>query len=91
MNRILLVQIHTVLAGFFFVTGFLFLITGGLMTFGLKGEDETAVYPLHLSEPMPQDRDSLLRLAEQELVARHMSLPKGKAKMVEDDDKTVLE
>ena len=59
----------------------MFLITGALYTWGIKGGYETTVHKLYLETPLQGQLIELTALAEKELQKRNISLPTGQAKI----------
>lgn len=91
MNRKLLITIHTLLAGFFFITAMLFLITGGLMSLGVDGDHEESNHILQLKQKLPSDIHQLKAIVAAEMLAKGLSLPKGKLDLEMDGDQLGLE
>ncbi|WP_101757925.1 hypothetical protein [Oceanicoccus sp. KOV_DT_Chl] len=91
MNRLLLVKIHTILAGFFFTTALLFLLTGGLMNLGVKGDYEKTSEVLQLGQSLPDDINSLKAIIGGELSKRGIAPPKGKADLETQDNELSFE
>lgn len=76
-----LIKIHTVLAAFFLPVGIMYAVTGGLYTWGIKGNYESQEYLLELGHSVPADLSSLTALAEKELETRGISYPTGGARV----------
>ncbi|ARN72948.1 PepSY domain-containing protein [Oceanicoccus sagamiensis] len=74
-------KIHALLAAFIFPVACLFLVTGALYTWGIKGNYETDNYAIDLSQPIEPELETLLELANTELGKRNLSLPSGKPKI----------
>jgi hypothetical protein len=79
--RVTLTKIHMLLAAFMFPVAFMFLLTGALYTWGVKGSYDSQVYDLQLSQPLASDQQSLLALTEAELQRQGITVPSGKAKL----------
>lgn len=91
MNRAFLVKSHTVLAGFFFPTILLLIITGGLMNLGVDGSYNKISYTLNVDQPISTDVDTLKELVIKELNNRNLFPPKGKSDLEIEDDFLVFE
>jgi len=76
--RLALVRVHACIAAFCLPVGIMFLVTGGLMTAGIKGETSKEVFFIQLSEPVVLSESGLLQLAESELDKRGMEYPTGR-------------
>jgi hypothetical protein len=83
MDRATLTRIHLLLASFLFPVALMFLLTGGLYTWGFKGSYETDVIELQLAAPLNPDASSLTQLVSEELRARSVASPTGEAKIKE--------
>lgn len=81
MNRATLTKLHLLLAAFLFPAAVMFLVTGGLYTWEIKGEYDVQKYDLTLTEPLRQDVAALTPLVSAELEARDLALPTGGAKI----------
>ena len=81
MNRATLTKLHLLLAAFLFPAAVMFLVTGGLYTWGIKGEYETEKFRFQLNEPLTQDVAVLTALVTAELGNRGVALPTGEAKI----------
>lgn len=82
-DRLTLMKVHTVLATFILPAVIMFLVTGSLYTWGIKGSYETTVHKLHLQTPLQGQLIELVALTEKELKQRNISMPTGKAKIKE--------
>ena len=69
------------LAAFVFPVAFMFLLTGGLYTWGVKGSYESESYDIALEQPLSADLDVLLELTNDELQRLGVASPTGKAKV----------
>lgn len=81
MNRTLLVKIHLLLAAFMFPAALMFLITGGLYTWGFKGSYDSQPYELALDSPLAEDEAVLIPMVEAELEKLSLPVPSGGAKI----------
>ena len=79
MNRATLTKLHLLLAAFLFPAALMFLITGGLYTWGFKGSYVTETVDISLTSPLTRDAAALTQLATAELQARDVALPTGGA------------
>ncbi len=80
-SRANLINVHLFLATFIFPAVLMFLVTGGLYTWGIKGSYVTQDYPLTLTEPLSGDMSSLKSLVEKELQQLSLAAPTGSAKV----------
>jgi hypothetical protein len=81
MNRQTLTKIHMLLAAFILPVAVMFLVTGGLYTWGVKGSYESTAYDIALSAPLTDDSAKLQELTEAELARLSVAFPSGKAKV----------
>jgi len=81
LNRSTLIKAHTVLAAFILPVTIMFLLTGALYTWGIKGSYDTAVYKIHLQKPIEEEVSALVKLVTQELEKQNIEIPSGKAKI----------
>lgn len=81
MNRITLTKIHMILAAFMFPAALMFLVTGGLYTWGVSGSYDSADYPVQLSAPLAKDEQALTQLVRAELGKRNIEEPTGKPRI----------
>jgi hypothetical protein len=79
MNRITLINIHMLLAAFMFPVALMFLVTGGLYTWDIKGGYETETFPITLAQPLNADASALRTIVEAELERRGIASPTGSA------------
>lgn len=79
LERTSLMKIHMLLAAFMLPVALMFLVTGGLYTWGIKGSYETAHIEVRLGKPMEADKEALKALVRNELEQRQLELPSGKA------------
>ena len=80
-DRFTLMKAHASLAAFILPAAIMFLVTGALYTWGIKGGYETTTLELHLAKPVQEDVESLAELARQELKRRGMEVPSGTSKI----------
>lgn len=81
INRATLIKVHMLLAAFIFPVALMFLVTGGLYTWGIKGSYNSEVYAIALETPLLADQDELQALVERELALRSVAAPSGSAKI----------
>ena len=80
MNRAFLTKLHLVAAAFMFPAVLMFLLTGGLYTWGNKGEWRESTQLVELAEPIgSQDEAALKAIAASTLAERGLALPSGAA------------
>jgi len=80
-KRANLIKIHMLLASFMFPVACMFLITGGLYTWGIKGSYSSEDHMISLAEPLVQDQAYLASLVERELARLAIAVPSGGAKI----------
>ena len=81
MNRVILIKLHMLLAAFIFPVAFMFLVTGGLYTWGIKGGYQSESHVVDLVQPLVAEQAELLALVTTELQRRSITLPSGAAKI----------
>lgn len=81
MNRLQLMKIHALLAAFILPIALMFMITGALYTWGIKGNYSNEVYEISLSKPLQSDAGELTNLAQSELRKLATSYPEGSPKL----------
>jgi hypothetical protein len=81
MTRATLTKIHMLLAAFIFPVAVMFLVTGSLYTWGIKGTYESQQYEVMLDSVLPEDKLILKELAADELQRLAITLPSGGAKI----------
>ena len=81
IKRSTLMQAHMLLAAFVLPVAIMFLVTGGLYTWGEKGSYATESVSLPLAQPLVDDRDALTGLVTQALSERGLATPSGGAKV----------
>lgn len=72
-----LTTLHLLLATLLLPAALLFLITGGLYTWGIKGDQATTTHDLVLAAPLNADLDAQLAVVRAELVRLGLSEPSG--------------
>lgn len=77
MQRTTLIKIHMLLAAFTFPAALLFLTTGGLYTWGVKGSYASETHTIALESPLVAEVDVLAALAEAELQRLSVAPPSG--------------
>lgn len=81
MNRLQLMKLHALLAAFIFPVLFMFLVTGSLYTWGVKGSYESEIHEVSLAAPVQPDLNVLMSLVESELERLDLPPPSGQAKI----------
>jgi len=81
VNRQTLTKIHMLLAAFIFPVACMFLVTGGLYTWGIKGAYVSQSYEVQLDKPLVDDLAMLVELTEVELQRLSIASPSGGAKV----------
>lgn len=90
-SRANLVKAHLLLATFLFPAVLMFLVTGGLYTWGIKGSYNTETYTVALAEPLSADKPALQALVSKELAQLSLAPPTGGSKVKGAGDKLVFE
>jgi len=72
---------HALLAAFILPVAIMFLVTGALYTWGVKGGYKTTTHELHLKTPIQGELTELITLAKNELKKQNIELPTGQAKI----------
>ena len=90
-SRTNLIKAHLMLATFIFPAVLMFLITGGLYTWGIKGSYDTREYTLALSEPLTPDQPALQAMVQGELRKLAVADPAGAAKVKKAGNSFVFE
>ena len=83
MNRALLVRLHVLLAAFMLPAFLMFLVTGALYTWGIRGEYETQKIQLVLDAALPSDQSGLAAIVTRELQVRDLAVPSGNQSLKE--------
>lgn len=81
MNRLQLMKVHALLAAFIFPVATMFMITGALYTWGIKGSYSEEVYAIALNQAIQPELHDLTALATDELAKLELDVPSGKAKI----------
>lgn len=81
IKRMTLIKIHTLLAAFILPVTVMFAITGGLYTWGIKGEYHSETIKLALEQPLEPNLVTMSALVEYELEQRGVSVPTGNPKI----------
>ena len=74
-------KVHAVLAAFTLPVAVMFMVTGALYTWGIKGSYTSEVYEVSLTKILTPELVTLKTVAIKELDQRDISLPEGKAKV----------
>ena len=80
-NRFTLMKIHALLAAFIFPAALMFLLTGALYTWGVKGGYDTTTHQLQLTQPIEAELAGLVALTKNELEKLGVEQPSGQAKI----------
>lgn len=81
INRAGLIKVHIVLAGMILPVMLMFVLTGALYTWGIKGSYHTTNNEVLLNQPLTPELDRLVAVATAELERLEIGLPSGKAKV----------
>lgn len=81
MNRMKLMKIHALLAAFILPVAVMFIVTGALYTWGIKGNYTNEFYEIQLSKPIQSDISELTNLAQLELDNLDTNYPEGQPKL----------
>lgn len=81
MNRMKLMKFHALLAAFILPVATMFMVTGALYTWNVKGSYTDDVYEIQLSKPIQSDASELATLAQLELKRLATSYPEGEPKL----------
>ena len=81
MTRLQLMKAHALLAAFIFPVAVMFITTGALYTWGVKGSYVKDVYEVNLTQVLQPNIVELKNLAEIELDNIDLSIPSGTAKI----------
>lgn len=77
MKRMTLMKVHALLAAFILPVALLFVVTGGLYTWGVKGSYSSTAHQVPLVAPLEADIDALEQLARSELDRLGLEVPTG--------------
>lgn len=80
-NRSTLMKAHGILAAFILPVTIMFLVTGALYTWGIKGSYSMTNYELHLQSPIQNNLTELIALTKNELKSKGITIPSGKPKI----------
>lgn len=81
ITRIKIMKFHALLAAFIFPVACMFMITGALYTWGIKGSYVDEAYAIHLKEAIRPELNQLTSLVESELKELELTTPSGNAKI----------
>lgn len=91
IQRNTLMRVHMLLAAFVLPVAIMFLVTGGLYTWGQKGSYVTETVELPLAQPIAGDEALLTGLVTQLLSDRGLQPPSGGAKIKKADTSFLFE
>lgn len=77
MDRKAFILLHTIIASFIAPVAFMFLLTGGLYTWGIKGDYINATYISDLAQPIEATQDAAVSYVVSELEKLGFSPPTG--------------
>lgn len=77
MERKSIMTLHMYLAAFIMPVAFMFLVTGALYTWGIKGSYESESFLVELKEPITQTNEAVLAYITQTLQEKGYSEPSG--------------
>jgi hypothetical protein len=77
MNRMNLMKFHVLLAAFILPVATMFMVTGALYTWDIKGSYKDDVYEIQLSKPVQSNVNELTTLAQLELEKLATGYPEG--------------
>jgi len=80
-NRSTLMKAHALLAAFILPVTVMFVVTGALYTWGIKGDYDTTTQEISLNAPMQDELTELVAIATKELKKYNLEVPTGKAKI----------
>jgi hypothetical protein len=81
VNRVILIKLHMLLAAFIFPVAFMFMVTGGLYTWGIKGAYQSESHLVNLAQPLEGEQAELVAIVTTELQRRSITPPSGAAKI----------
>ena len=81
INRMILMKAHALLAAFILPVAVMFIVTGALYTWGVKGSYTNETYEIELSTPVQPDLNALTSLARLQLENLDTSYPEGQPKL----------
>lgn len=91
MNRLQLMKVHALLAAFILPVAIMFIVTGALYTWEVKGSYTNDTYEIQLSTPLKPDAGELKGLAQLELQKLATSTPEGQPHLKVYGDHFLLE
>ena len=80
IQRSTLMRVHMLLAAFVLPVAIMFVVTGGLYTWGQKGSYVSETVELPLAQPLAADNTLLTDLVKKTLSDRGLATPSGGAK-----------
>ncbi len=81
INRSVLMKAHTLLAAFILPVIAMFLVTGALYTWGVKGGYDVTVHELQIKKPVQGELNELMDIAQKTLKKQSIPIPTGQAKI----------
>ena len=81
IERKTLMRVHMLLAAFVLPVAIMFLVTGGLYTWGQKGSYHTETVDLQLTKPLSEDTTMLSGLVSQAVAERGLQMPSGEGRI----------
>lgn len=81
INRMTLMKFHALIAAFILPVAIMFMVTGALYTWGVKGNYTNEVYEVALTKPIQPDVNELTELAQIELQKLVTNYPEGRPKL----------
>lgn len=81
ISRLQLMKIHALLAVFTLPVALMFVITGALYTWGIKGSYNSEEHTIILTEQLQPELETLTDLVKKELTVLGVALPSGQAKI----------
>ena len=91
ITRMQLMKVHTVLAAFIFPVAIMFMITGALYTWGVKGSYSNEIYSIPYGQELKPELASLKAFTERELDKLQLDYPTGKSKIKDKTDGFIFE
>ena len=91
IDRKTMVKIHMLTAGFIFPVLFMFLLTGALYTWGVKGGYDIKDYEISLEKPLKEEQQLLIDMAREKLTELEITPPSGQSKIKTNGDEYKLE
>ena len=81
MNRSKLMKVHALLAAFILPVAIMFIVTGSLYTWGVKGDYTNEVHEVAIGKPIQADVGELTNLARRELQKLAINYPEGQPRL----------